>query len=324
MVRMAWLFLALVVSGTAALAQEPAPGFPSWAYVMGPGVPVPKVPDDGSLFSVPGSAARFTRDQTRDRFSAPDWHPEDHPAMPAVVASGRKPAVWACALCHRPNGAGGPENARIAGLPAEYIEQQLRDLASGERSTVMPKRNAANLKHGIAQALTAEEIHAAADYFSHVAPRPTLVVKESETAPRTVNLLNILAASSDGEWVRLDRSRIVEVPEDLERFDVLRDDRVQFLVYVPPGSIAKGLALTRAPAGNPALACVACHGADLRGSGLIPSIAGRSPSYVVRQLWDIQAGARHGAGAQAMKPVVASLSSQEMLELAAYLATLKP
>ncbi|WP_165917706.1 c-type cytochrome [Roseateles saccharophilus] len=314
----------LVALGMPAHAQKGAPGFPSWAYVMGPGAVAPKVPDDGTRFSVPGSTARFTRDQTRDRFAPPDWHPDDHPAMPAIVAGGRPPAVWACGFCHRPNGAGGPENARIAGLPAEYIAQQLRDLVSGARSTVLPTRNAAHLKRAIVKALTDEDIQVAAAYFSRLAPRQTLIVKESERAPKTVNLLNIMAAGDDGEWVKLDDDRIVEVPENLERFDVLRDDQVKFLVYAPLGSIAKGRALARAPGGNAALACAGCHGADLRGAGRVPSIAGRSPSYVVRQLWDIRAGARNGQGAQAMKPIVTALSSQDMLELAAYLATLDP
>jgi hypothetical protein len=127
--------------------------------------------------------------------------------------------------------------------------QQLKDIASGARATVMPHRNAANLKRGMAKALTDEDIQVAADYFSRIAPRPNLVVEESDTAPKTINLLNILAASDDGERVMLSRDRIVEVPENLERFDVLRDDQVKFLVYVPPGSIAKGKALAHAPGG---------------------------------------------------------------------------
>ena len=70
--------------------------------------------------------------------------------------------------------------------------------------------------------------------------------------------------------------------------------------------------------------CAGCHGADLRGVGSIPPLAGRSPSYLVRQLWDMQAGARNGAMAALMKPVVADMSSKDMLNIAAYLATLKP
>ncbi len=307
---------------SASQAQAAPLGFPSWTYVMNTLAPEPSIPDDGTLFKVPGSEAAFTRDQTRGPFVASDWHPDDHPAMPKVVAIGRKPTVWACARCHRPNGSGGPENARIAGLPADYIVQQLKDMASGERSTVMPKRVPQVLKQSFVNELTEDEMHEAANYFSRLKPRHTLVVKESATAPKTVNRGQFFAASADGLQEELG-DRIVEVPEDLQRFEVLHDDRVQFLVYVPPGSVAKGIALTRAPGGN-SLACAGCHGADFRGIGLIPSIAGLSPTYVVRQLWDIKVGARTGVSAQAMKPVVASLSGQDMLALSAYLATLKP
>src|SRR5262249_55514536 len=44
--------------------------------------------------------------------------------------------------------------------------------------------------------------------------------------------------------------------------------------YVPSGSIAKGEALVAKGQ------CALCHGADLRGLGPLPSIAGRSPSYM--------------------------------------------
>ena len=40
------------------------------------------------------------------------------------------------------------------------------------------------------------------------------------------------------------------------------------------------------------------------GLGPVPGIAGRSPSYLTRQMFDMQAGARHGEWADLMKPVV--------------------
>lgn len=326
MVRIFVLLIGLCfyASQTQAQTQSAPPGFPSWAYVMNTVGALPVIPDDGTLFKVPGSEVTFTRSQTREPFTASDWHPDSHPPMPRVVATGRKPAVWACARCHRPNGAGGPENASLAGLSADYMVLQLKDFASGERSTFMPKRVPAVLKQSFIHELTEEEIIESTNYFSRLKPLPgLLVVKESATAPKTVNRVSLNAASEDGAQEELG-DRIVEVPADVERFDVLHDDRVQILAYVPPGSVAKGMALARAPGGNSSFDCTVCHGADYRGIGFIPSIAGRSPSYVTRQLWDFQSGARNGAGAQAMKLVVAPLSSQDMLALAAYLATLPP
>jgi cytochrome c553 len=56
----------------------------------------------------------------------------------------------------------------------------------------------------------------------------------------------------------------------------------------------------------------------------VPSIAGRSPSYVVRQLYDMKSGARAGAGALQIKPVVANLSIYDIIAIAAYISSLEP
>ena len=70
--------------------------------------------------------------------------------------------------------------------------------------------------------------------------------------------------------------------------------------------------------------CGICHGPDLRGMGPIPGIAGRSPSYTFRQLYDIKHGTRAGTGAALMKPAVEKLTVEDMLNLAAYAASLAP
>lgn len=70
--------------------------------------------------------------------------------------------------------------------------------------------------------------------------------------------------------------------------------------------------------------CVTCHGRDLKGLSEAPPLAGRSPSYIVRQLYDIQHGARTGAAVQKMKPAIAKLTLADMAAIAAYLASLSP
>jgi cytochrome c553 len=70
--------------------------------------------------------------------------------------------------------------------------------------------------------------------------------------------------------------------------------------------------------------CAACHGANLKGIDDIPPITGRSPTYVVRQLFEIKTGVRRGAKADQMLPTVANLSVDDMIDLAAYLATQAP
>ncbi len=117
--------------------------------------------------------------------------------------------------------------------------------------------------------------------------------------------------------------RIIEVPEDLEQFEN-RDPRSQFIAYVPIGSIAKGAALVSTGGEGKTLQCAICHGQDLKGLGGIPSIVGRSPSYVVRQLYDIQNGARAGMATQLMKATVANLTVEDMVSIAAYLASQTP
>ncbi len=56
----------------------------------------------------------------------------------------------------------------------------------------------------------------------------------------------------------------------------------------------------------------------------MPALAGRSPSYVFRQLYDIQSGARAGVGAQLMKAVVEKLSVEDMIAIAAFTASRAP
>src|ERR1044072_2258448 len=78
---------------------------PPWAYVVDPPGLVPP-PDDGTIRRVPDSKLGFTLTQVRDGLVSPDWHPDAHPALPEVVAHGRKPEVMACGYCHRAEGTG--------------------------------------------------------------------------------------------------------------------------------------------------------------------------------------------------------------------------
>src|SRR5262249_26083021 len=88
-------------------------------------------------------------------------------------------------------------------------------------------------------------------------------------------------------------------------------------------SVKKGEALVSSGEGK-TTPCAVCHGADLSGLGPVPGIAGRSPSYLVRQLYDMQQGARGGAWTELMKPVVAKLTTDDMLAVAAYLPSRGP
>jgi len=304
----------------APLPARAADGPPEWAYPITPPNLKP-APDDGVPRRVPNSSATYTLTQIRDRFIAPVWHPEEHPPLPPVVAQGRKPDVFACGFCHRADGPGGPENSALAGLAAAYIVQQMNDYKRGARRTAVPKRNI-ELMIGLAKAANDDEIAAAAAYFSALKPRRHTQVVETDTVPKTFIMANHYAALPSGEKEAIGK-RIIEVPEVLEQF-VNRDTHARFIAYVPVGSVARGEALVKTGGAGKTLACVTCHGPDLKGVGLIPGIAGRSTNYVVRQLYDIKHGFRAGAFAVLMKDVVVRLDEEDMLAVAAYLATQAP
>ena len=71
-------------------------------------------------------------------------------------------------------------------------------------------------------------------------------------------------------------------------------------------------------------AVVEYDGTDLRGLGPVPPLAGRSPSYIVRQLHDIRHGSRNGPWTKLMQGVVAQLDEADFVAIAAYTASLAP
>jgi cytochrome c553 len=117
--------------------------------------------------------------------------------------------------------------------------------------------------------------------------------------------------------------RIIEMPEDLARTE-LRDAMSGFVAYVPVGSIKRGEALVKTGGAGKTAACATCHGADLKGLGPVPPLAGRSPSYTVRQLFDLQQGVRKGPWSALMKSAVEKLTIDDMIAIAAYTSSREP
>ena len=315
--------LALAILPLVAIFAAPrvagADGPPAWAY------PIAQADltaaEDGVPRRVPNSSITYTLPQLRDRFIASDWHPEDHPPMPPIVALGRKPHVFACGFCHRADGSGTPPNAALAGKPAAYIVQQMNDYKSGARTTAVPKRGV-DMMIGLAKAATDEEIAAAAAYFSALKPNPRTRVVETDVVPKTFLRSHHYAVLPSGGTEPIGK-RIIEVPEDLEQV-LYHNSHARFIAYVPVGSVARGEALVKTGGAGKTPACTACHGLDLKGAGAVPGIAGRSTNYVVRQLYDFKHGFRAGAFAGQMKDVVGKLDDEDMLAIAAYLATQDP
>jgi len=297
----------------------------AWAYAISPGTDPPPAADDGTQRALPGAARTFTVDQIRNRFGPADWFPGEHPSLPSVVASGREPAgIWACSLCHYPNGKGRPENAGVAGLPKEYFIQQLYDMKHGLRMSADTRKPNTSRMIGFAAAMTDEEIQQAAEYFGAMKWTPWIDVVETKMVPKTAPRggMHLRLEGADAGMEPLGK-RIIETPRNTEYTEVLRNPHSDFIAYVPVGAVARGKAL--ATTGNGKVTqCTVCHGENLNGLAVVPSLRGRSPSYIARQLIDFKQGTRHGLWAPLMAPVVAKLSADDILNLSAYLASLPP
>jgi len=285
--------------------------------------------------SVPGSTASYSLLDIRDGQNVIDWHPGDHPPMPDIVRLGPaslETGRWGCGFCHLPNGLGRPENAPTAGLPVGYFVQQLRDFRSGLRRTADPRKPNTNTMIDLARAMTDDEMQQAAEYFAAIAWQPRVTVIETALVPRTRVVGNLFIATED-ERTEPIAGQIIEVPGDEERTERLRDPRAGFIAYVPEGSLARGRQLVRLGGAEivdsqivpgETTACTACHAPDLMGVGDVPPIAGRSPSYVARQLFDIQQGTRRGPAVDLMKVAVSKLTADDIVAIAAYVASSFP
>jgi cytochrome c553 len=157
-------------------------------------------------------------------------------------------------------------------------------------------------------------------------------VIESDLVPKTRIVGNLYLPTAQ-ERTEPIAGRIIEVPEDIEQAETLRNPRSGFIAYVPPGSIEKGRDLVTTGGmrivGNEIVQgkttpCVTCHGLDLMGVADVPPIAGRSPSYLARQIWDIQQGTRNGAAVQLMKLAIAKLEPDDLVSIAAYVSSRVP
>ena len=286
--------------------------------------------------AVDGSAGQYSLVQIRDLHNVIDWFPGDHPKMASVIEHGPQSMAdkgRGCGSCHLPNGRGRPENAPPGGLPVAYFVRQIEDFRHGLRYTADPRKPNTNTMIDLARAMTDAEVKEAAEYFSSIAPSsgPWIKVVESKMSPKVRYVGNLaLPAKEKGEEPIA--GRIIEMPQDEEQGDVLRNPHSGFVAYVPPGSIRKGEDLVttggmkivggRIVQGK-TTACGTCHGLNLTGvvGADVPPIAGRSPSYIARQLWDIQQGTRNGAQAQLMKLVVANLTPEDLVAIAAYVGS---
>ncbi len=311
------MIVSLAVVGLLASAAASAQG-PDWAYQRMTGeVPAAHRPDPNVKRTVPGSSLSLTQSEIDAPYNPPNWFPEETGDVPQVVAHGREPDLQACARCHGFTGMGHPESSALAGLPVNYIVRQMADFKSGARKDEF-------WMNRFAQHATPEEVMAAAQYFSALTPLDWVTdVVETDTIPRVyVGDGRMLFEHPDGGTEPLGY-RIVELPVDRE-LATARHPKSGFIAYAPPGSIARGQELVTTGGSGKTVPCMACHGTDLKGVGDIPAIAGSPPVYTIRQLNDFKTGNRAGSMAALMVPTVANLTTEDMVDIVAYLATLDP
>jgi cytochrome c553 len=141
-----------------------------------------------------------------------------------------------------------------------------------------------------------------------------------KTEPRGGMYLKLEGAAAGMEPLG---KRIIETPRSAEQTELLRNPHSDFVAYVPVGSVARGKALATTGGGK-TTQCTVCHGESLNGLAVVPSLRGRSPSYIARQLADFKQGTRRGPWAPLMAQVVTGLNADDILNLAAYLASLPP
>ncbi len=314
-----------VIPPQAPASRAPAvPAAPAAAPGAAGSNPAPAGPavNPPALLQATGSKFQFTQPQVSNNYGPADWFPEDHPAMPEIVAHGKPGIVRACALCHLPSGRGRPENAPVLGLPADYIVQQLHDFQQDLRHSAEPRKANTGEMVSIAKNLTEDEIKEVAKYFSTVPKSKYIRVVETEMIPAMRIQGEIYFVAGDGKEEPIG-TRIIETPEDAAQTR-LRNPRSGFIAYVPVGSVRRGEELAKTGGSGRTTSCLICHGPELKGIGPIPNLAGRSPSYLVRQLYDMKLGTRQGALSALMKPVLANLTDGDFVDLVAYISSLDP
>ena len=301
-------------------AKTPSASPVVWAYPGGAPGSVPVQPE--AVNRIPGSALALTAAQVTDEMNPPDWFPQEHPAPPAIVAHGRPDGPIPCGECHLISGHGFQGTPDLAGVSSAYIVEQVQEFRAGRRRSAVAGHGATAEMVTVAAKVSDADLTLAAAYFAALPRRPWYRVVETDKVPVTrpnAYGWRDLVAGVGSEPIA---GRIIEVPEDTRR-TFLSDPHLGVVAYAPVGAVerGKGLAVSGGPAGQP---CASCHGEDLRGVGDTPPLAGRSPAYLARMLWDIKAGARKGSAVALMQPPAKGLSEADITDIAAYLASLQP
>ena len=310
--------LLAVIQTVVLLAQAPAGKDLVWAFPVASAiVPGKHAVEIEGPQKLEGSSQSYTQKELERLDVAVDWYPDQHAPMPRVVRDGSVNGGFACGSCHLANGMGHPESGDIQGLTPAYFIQTMEDYRTGVRKD--PIRMTA-----IAKTTSPEDVREAAAWFATLKPvAGWSKVEERAMVPKTyLGQGRMRFIDKDAPGMEPIGNRIITLPEDPLRA-IQRDPRsgAGFISYAPVGSLARGKALSAGGDGR-TLDCTICHGEGLKGTGDVPRLAGVHPIYLVRQLYNFQTGANNSAGAQLMKRVVAKLTDEDIVALAAYAGSL--
>jgi len=313
MLKKSWLVALTATFVLLAQTQQSDPNRPEWSF-LNPDKPQPHVAaEESGPVHVPGSTKEYTPKEIDDLANPPVWFPDEVASAPSIVLHA-KGGVLACGSCHLMSGHGHQESADLAGLSADYIYRTMVNFKNGSR--IDPQR-----MNAIAKNMSEEDMRQAADWFAALKPGGWVKVEESDTVPKTyVSVKGRQRLPLPDGGMEPIGNRIIELPQDIARGTV-RDPHSGFIAYVPKGSLAKGAALVKTGGSNKTIACAICHGDSLEGIGEVPRLAGLHPPYIVRALYGFQTGTNHSASAALMKKVVANLTPEDLVAIAAYVAT---
>lgn len=306
-----------------ATAATPPPPELAWAYPVAPPNTSELDPPRGRYVSPDGKRTLTAAQVDKLTPAEKDWFPQSHPIPPAVVLVPGKDQAIPCAECHAVNGQGMVGIPDIAGLPVNYLLEQLAAFRSGARTSALPHYLGTGVMITTARAWSQTDLQAAVAYYASLPRRTPTRVVETEAAPsmRMERWGWTYRDPAGGPTHPLDGS-VAEAPESVTRL-FMGDLSTRQLVYVSHATLTLGRALIRSGEGG-GQPCTACHGANLRGTAIAPPLAGRDPGYLARQLWDIRSGVRSGGNVKLMQGPARGLTTHDITAVAGYLASLTP
>jgi cytochrome c553 len=199
-----------------------------------------------------------------------------------------------------------------------YIIEQVHAFRDGDRLDTRTGRMVQ-----AAKLVTEDELKQAAEYYSAIGPDrqkwvKTVVGDEMPKGPAPFGGGGFRYHAKDGGTEPLPPGMIVEVADNDDLVRARDQINGGFVQYVHADDLALGEKVVAAGG------CATCHGADYKGAGDVPRLAGQHSLYLIRQLKNMQIGTRKDKNVALMKPIAAKMSDREIVAVAAYLASRSP